>query len=445
MAENTRRFGSLGKRAEGRLRGVNSEQKAPVLVVDLGSPHAQLVARRVRDAGIYTEVAGDLDASKLQETPPAAIVTVGDSDFGDLAGMAADLGVPLLSLPAAEALERVEEAVQLAKGLPEAAPWDLEQVRSDLVQDIRDQVGDGRVIAALSGGVDSSVTAALVHEAVGDQLTCVFVDHGLLRSGEREQIERDYAQTLGIRLITIDAVERFLSALKGVTDPETKRKIIGTEFIRVFEEAAADLMAEATREGATVDFLAQGTVYPDVIESGVGGANVKSHHNVGGLPDDLQFELVEPLRDLFKDEVRALGRLVGVPNSIVERHPFPGPGLGVRVVGELTPENLEMLRAADKIVREETEAAGLNNDIWQFPVVLLADVRSTGVTDEERTYGHPIVLRPIRSEDAMSAEWYPLPYDLVSLISNRITGEVEGVNRVVLDVTPKPPGTIEWE
>ena len=425
---------------------MNVEEKAPVVVLDLGSPHAQLVARRVRDAGFYTEVRSALSPDDLKGDRPAAVVLVGDRDSSELLVVAESLGIPTMSLSAEDAMVRAAEvAAFVAESVPRAAPWDLNEVRDDLVQAVKDQVGDGRVIAGLSGGVDSSVTAALVHEAVGDQLTCVFVDHGLLRSGEREQIERDYAETLGIRLITVDAVERFLSALKGVTDPETKRKIIGAEFIRVFEEAAAGLMAEAKEQGGTVDFLAQGTVYPDVIESGVGGANIKSHHNVGGLPEDLQFELVEPLRDLFKDEVRQLGKLLGVPTSIVERHPFPGPGLGVRVVGELTPENLEMVRGADKIVREEIERAGLNNDIWQFPVVLLADVRSTGVKDEERTYGHPIVLRPIRSEDAMSAEWYPLPYDLLALISDRITSEVDGVNRVVLDVTPKPPGTIEWE
>ena len=425
---------------------MNVEEKAPVVVLDLGSPHAQLVARRVRDAGFYTEVRSALSPDDLKGDRPAAVVLVGDRDSSELLVVAESLGIPTMSLSAEDAMVRAAEvAAFVAEAVPRAAPWDLNEVREDLVQAVKDQVGDGRVIAGLSGGVDSSVTAALVHEAVGDQLTCVFVDHGLLRSGEREQIERDYAETLGIRLITVDAVERFLSALKGVTDPETKRKIIGAEFIRVFEEAAADLMAEAQEQGGSVDFLAQGTVYPDVIESGVGGANIKSHHNVGGLPEDLQFELVEPLRDLFKDEVRQLGKLLGVPTSIVERHPFPGPGLGVRVVGELTPENLEMVRGADKIVREEIERAGLNNDIWQFPVVLLADVRSTGVKDEERTYGHPIVLRPIRSEDAMSAEWYPLPYDLLALISDRITSEVDGVNRVVLDVTPKPPGTIEWE
>lgn len=425
---------------------MNAEETAPVIILDLGSPHAQLVARRVRDAGFYTEVRSSLAGHDLEEAPPAAVVLVGDRDASELLSAAENLGIPTKSLSAEEAMAQVGDTVAfVSDSAPNAAPWDLNDVRAGLVQAVKDQVGEGRVIAALSGGVDSSVTAALVHEAVGDQLTCVFVDHGLLRSGEREQIERDYAETLGIRLITVDAVERFLTALKGATDPETKRKIIGAEFIRVFEEAAADLMAEAQEQGGSVDFLAQGTVYPDVIESGVGGANIKSHHNVGGLPEDLQFELVEPLRDLFKDEVRQLGKLLGVPTSIVERHPFPGPGLGVRVVGELTPENLEMVRGADKIVREEIEKAGLNNDIWQFPVVLLADVRSTGVTDEERTYGHPVVLRPIRSEDAMSAEWYPLPYDLLALISDRITSEVEGVNRVVLDVTPKPPGTIEWE
>jgi GMP synthase (glutamine-hydrolysing) len=274
-------------------------------------------------------------------------------------------------------------------------------------------------------------------------LTCVFVDHGLLRAGEREQVERDYVAATGINLVTVDAADRFLDALKDVTDPETKRKIIGREFIRVFEGAAATISAE---EGG-VKFLVQGTLYPDVVESGggTGTATIKSHHNVGGLPDDLRFELVEPLRTLFKDEVRLLGEELGLPREIVQRHPFPGPGLGIRIIGSVDAHRLAILRAADAIVRAEMTAAGVDGHIWQCPVVLLADVRSVGVQGDGRTYGHPIVLRPVSSEDAMTADWSRLPYDLLARISNRITGEVPEINRVVLDVTSKPPGTIEWE
>ena len=251
----------------------------------------------------------------------------------------------------------------------------------------------------------------------------------------------------GVRLVTIDAEAQFLEALAGVTDPETKRKIIGREFIRTFEQVAADLVAEATEAGGEVKFLVQGTLYPDIVESGGGSgtAVIKSHHNVGGLPDDLEFELVEPLRTLFKDEVRAIGRQLGLPEAIVGRHPFPGPGLGIRIIGEVTKDRLETLRHADAIVRSEITQAGLDPEIWQCPVVLLADVRSVGVQGDGRTYGHPIVLRPVSSEDAMTADWTRLPYDVLATISNRITNEVAEVNRVVLDVTSKPPGTIEWE
>jgi GMP synthase (glutamine-hydrolysing) len=291
------------------------------------------------------------------------------------------------------------------------------------------------------------VAAALAQRAVGDQLTCVFVDHGLLRAGEVEQVERDYVAATGVDLVVVDARQQFLDALAGVTDPEQKRKIIGREFIRVFENAARQVVADADAHGETVEFLVQGTLYPDVVESGggTGTANIKSHHNVGGLPDDLQFALVEPLRTLFKDEVRRVGAELGLPPEIVWRQPFPGPGLGVRIIGEVTADRLATLRAADAIVREELSLAGLDREIWQCPVVLLADVRSVGVQGDGRTYGHPIVLRPVESEDAMTADWSRLPYDLLAQISTRITNEVRAVNRVVLDVTSKPPGTIEWE
>jgi GMP synthase (glutamine-hydrolysing) len=282
----------------------------------------------------------------------------------------------------------------------------------------------------------------MIQKAVGNQLTCVFVDHGLLRKGEAEQVERDFVASTGVQLVVVDAKKQFLDALKDVTDPEDKRKIIGREFIRSFESAAREIAS-----GGEVEFLVQGTLYPDVVESGggTGTANIKSHHNVGGLPDDLQFTLVEPLRTLFKDEVRQVGLELGLPEEIVWRQPFPGPGLGIRIIGSVTQERLDLLREADAIVRAELKSAGLDRDIWQCPVVLLADVRSVGVQGDGRTYGHPIVLRPVSSEDAMTADWSRVPYEVLEKISTRITNEVRGVNRVVLDVTSKPPATIEWE
>ncbi len=325
--------------------------------------------------------------------------------------------------------------------------WTMLNIVEEQVALIREQVGGGQAICGLSGGVDSAVAAALVQRAIGDRLTCVFVDHGLLRKGEAEQVEQDFVAATGVRLTVANEAGAFLSALAGVADPEQKRKIIGREFIRAFERAAREITAEAGEHGEACEFLVQGTLYPDVVESGggTGTANIKSHHNVGGLPDDLKFQLVEPLRWLFKDEVRRVGEELGLPPAIVRRQPFPGPGLGIRIIGEVTAERLAVLREADAIVREEMSAAGLDTLVWQCPVVLLADVRSVGVQGDGRSYGHPIVLRPVTSEDAMTADWARLPDDVLARISTRVTNEVPDVNRVVLDVTSKPPATIEWE
>jgi GMP synthase (glutamine-hydrolysing) len=321
-----------------------------------------------------------------------------------------------------------------------AGTWTNDSIIDSGVAAILAKVGPTETaMCALSGGVDSAVAAAMVFKAIGDRLTCVYVDTGLMRAGESDQIEETFVRNFGVKLIRVDAAERFLSALNDVDDPERKRKIIGEQFIRVFEEEARKLAVGG------VKYLVQGTLYPDVIESGSGhAATIKSHHNVGGLPDDIDFELLEPLRDLFKDEVRAVGTELGLPDEITWRQPFPGPGLGVRIVGTITPERVDIVRAADKIVREEIKSAGLEREIWQAFAVLPV-VRSVGVMGDERTYAYPIVLRAVTSDDAMTADWARLPYDLVDTISRRIVNEVRGVNRVVLDVTAKPPGTIEWE
>ena len=529
------------------MDGQAGADRGPVLVVDFGAQYAQLIARRVRECQVYSEIVpATMPAAEMLARNPAAIILSGGpaSVYAPGAPPAPsglfEAGVPVLGIcygfqlmmsglggsvqrtgggeygatelrvsPGAPAggvlLDGLpgHQQVWMSHGDTCAAPppgftvtartgatpvaaaedqgrglygvqfhpevmhseygqqilrhflaaagcrptWTMRSIVDEQVALISAQVGDGRAICGLSGGVDSAVAAALVQRAIGSRLTCVFVDHGLLRKGEADQVEKDFVAATGIDLVVVDAAAEFVRALAGVTDPEQKRKIIGREFIRAFEQAAIQIKGDAGSHGESVGFLVQGTLYPDVVESGggTGTASIKSHHNVGGLPADLAFELVEPLRTLFKDEVRQVGLELGLPPEIVWRQPFPGPGLGVRIVGEVTSEHLRIVREADDIARAELSRAGLDRVIWQCPVVLLADVRSVGVKGDGRSYGYPVVLRPVTSEDAMTADWARLPDEVLATISTRITNEVPEINRVVLDVTSKPPGTIEWE
>ncbi|MDP8987040.1 MAG: glutamine-hydrolyzing GMP synthase [Actinomycetota bacterium] len=505
-----------------------------VLVVDFGAQYAQLIARRVREAHVYSEIVphtitaaeiaarrpvgvilsggpksvhveraprldpavydlpapvlgicygaqlvahqlggevartgrGEYGRTSLEVTAPSRLIDVGgaqpvwmshfDSIVSPPEGFTATARTSEAPVAVLEAPERAIYGVQFH---PEVAhtprgqellksflydvcgarpTWTMTSIIESQVEAVRAQVGRERVICGLSGGVDSAVAAALVHKAVGPQLTCVYIDTGLMREGESDQVVETFRRHHGVELIHVRAADRFFERLAGVVDPEEKRKAIGERFIREFEVAARGL--EDAR------FLVQGTLYPDVIESGTpDAARIKSHHNVGGLPDDLGFELVEPLRALFKDEVRKVGEELGLPEEIVWRQPFPGPGLGVRIIGEVTPERLAILRHADAIVREEVRTAGLEREIWQAFAVLVADVRSVGVMGDERTYAHPVIVRAVSSDDAMTADWARLPHDLLERLSSRIINEVAGVNRVAYDITSKPPGTIEWE
>ena len=423
-----------------------------ILILDLGSEENPRLAREIRALGVYSEIhPHDITLEEVKALPNVKGIILNGGPNRVVDGVEIDAAkeiynhdVPVLLAdhkgdqpwPSDEE-ERKQALSNFVFGVCGAQPnWNMENFIADQVELIRQQVGDRKVLLALSGGVDSSVVAALLIRAIGKQLTCVHVNHGLLRKGEPEQVVEVFRHQMDANLIYVDAVDRFLDKLAGAADPEQKRKIIGTEFIRVFEE-------EARKEG--IEFLAQGTIYPDIIESGTKTVKaVKSHHNVGGLPEDLKFELVEPLKMLFKDEVRACGKALGLPDSMVYRQPFPGPGLGVRCLGAITRDRLEAVRESDAILREEFAAAGLQGRVWQYFTVV-PDFKSVGVRDGVRTFDWPVILRAVNTVDAMTATVEDVPFALLQKITARITSEVKGVNRVLYDLTPKPSGTIEWE
>lgn len=420
-----------------------------IVIIDLGSEENSRLAREIRALGVYSEIyPHDITLAELQSAKNVKGVilnggpnNVVDGEEIDVKQEIYDLGVPFVAygFPKAKCARGSEENLKswIFDDCKAEANWNMANFVADQVELLRKQIGDKKVLLALSGGVDSSVVAALLIKAVGKNVTCVHVNHGLLRKGEPEQVISVFGKELDADLVYVDAVDRFLNKLEGVTDPEQKRKIIGAEFIRVFEEEARKL------EG--IDFLGQGTIYPDIVESGTKtGKAVKAHHNVGGLPDDLKFELVEPLKYLFKDEVRACGKELGLPDNMVYRQPFPGPGLGVRCLGAITRDRLEAVRESDAILREEFDNAGLRGKVWQY-FTLIPDVKSVGVRDNARSFEWPVIIRAVNTIDAMTASIEPLPYDLLGKITDRILKEVKGVNRVLYDVTPKPTGTIEWE
>ena len=431
-----------------------------IVILDLGSHENTVLARAIRALGVYSEIyPHDITVEELKALPNVKGIIINGGPNNVIDGVAIDvnpgiysIGIPVMAAGHDKALcevklnefssdmEAIKESVKtfVFDTCKAEANWNMTNFVNDQIELVRRQVGDRKVLLALSGGVDSSVVAALLLKAIGDKLVCVHVNHGLMRKGESENVVEVFKNQLNANLIYKDVTDRFLDKLAGVADPEEKRKIIGGEFIRVFEE-------EAKKIGA-VDFLAQGTIYPDVVESGLGGesAVIKSHHNVGGLPEDMQFELIEPLNTLFKDEVRALGTEMGMPDEVVWRQPFPGPGLAIRVMGEITEEKLETVRESDAILREEIAKAGLDRDVWQYFTVNTG-VRSVGVMGDGRTYDYTIAIRAITSIDGMTADFAKLPWEVLQKISVRIVNEVDHVNRIVYDITSKPPATVEWE